>query len=39
MDTTVGLEELLLLHSPDLVFLVRGRSPVAIEGNPTARGA
>ncbi len=39
MDTTVGLEELVVPLGLDLVFLVREERRVAITGGPNARGA
>lgn len=39
MDTTVGLEELVVPLGLDLVFLVREPRRAAITGGPNARGA
>jgi hypothetical protein len=39
MDTTVGLEELVVPLGLDLVFLVREGRRVAITGGPNAPGA
>jgi hypothetical protein len=39
MDTTVGLEELVVPLGLDLVFLVRKGRRVVIIGGPNARGA
>ena len=39
MDTTVGLEELVVPLGLDLVFLVQEERRVAITDGPNARGA